>query len=38
MPRARTYPSFAPALREGVSPRSRLIELLQNCARIGFNP
>jgi len=22
----------------GVSPRSRLTELLLNCARIGFNP
>jgi hypothetical protein len=29
---------FDLAVRDGVSRRSRQVELLLNCARIGFNP
>jgi len=38
MPRAVTQTEYCPQIRDDVSSRSRYIELMLNCARIGFNP
>jgi hypothetical protein len=38
MVRAASHQPFDHAARDDVSRRSRRIELLLNCARIGFNP
>jgi hypothetical protein len=38
MSRVLTYPDLAAVKSGGVSPRSRRMELMLNCARIGYNP
>jgi len=38
MPQTAAHFSFDHTVQGGVSRRSRHIELLLNCARIGFNP